>query len=202
MIKYLGICIYILFYSYLVYGAGCPENFLSAQPKEKRTQYTFCYEDNNGVYALHQLEIYRIDLEYFEKNNTAFNPAPSATLKFVGSNILPINGTTAKPLYQDINKDDKPEFVFRVRFERGASLIGARFENNQFQFVQFFPTQETTGSSNHFLIHSDKYPVNIENGLIKVVVENIYMDQITAQNAEYSLRQNNLFYLSRLSPFK
>lgn len=202
MIKIFYIILSLFCFSIQAVAAGCPENFLGAQPTSKRAQFTFCHEDEKGIYTLHQSETYRIDLEYYEKNNTAYNPAPSAVLKFVGSKVLPINGSAPKPLYQDINKDDKPEFIFRVSFERGASLIGARFENNQFQFVQFFPTQETTGSANHFLIHSEKYPINLENGLIKVVVENIYMDQITAQNADYSLRQNNVFYLSRLSPLK
>ncbi|MBY0385031.1 hypothetical protein K2X05_07720 [bacterium] len=201
MKKIFFLYLFIGLFTFKVFASSCPEKFLSAQPKAKQSQFSFCQEDEKGVYVLRQLETYRIDLEYYEKNNTAFNPSPGATLKFVGSKILPINGA-AKPLYQDINKDDKPEFVFRVSFERGASLIGARFENNQFQFVQFFPTQETSWATNHFLIHSDRYPINIENGLIKVVVENIYMDQVTSQDAEYSLRQNNIFYLSRLTPRK
>lgn len=197
-VGYIFVGLSLVFVSRAFAADVCPKSFLDSQPKEQRARFLICHEEKSGVYTLHQIDDYRIDLEYFEKNGESFAVAPNARLKSVGSGVLPINDAQTKFLYQDINNDSKPEFVFRVRFERGASLIGARYENKQFHLIGFFPTQETAGVPNNFLIHSENTDIQIKDGKIFVTLDNTDDGQTSSRKGTYQLRKGGVYYLAEI----
>lgn len=187
--------------------AACPEEFLKIFSEQERGKFILCHEaaDKTAVIALHRLDEYRIDLELYGKTDDNYQALILDVFKNVGDSLLEVtnNNHKSQSLLKDINNDLKEDFVFRVKFPRGASLFAVRAENNQLKYVQFFPTQETDGEPNSFLIHSENFPLKLAaKNTIVVVAENSYLGTIQQQEATYSLRANGVFYLSNIQLMK
>ena len=64
--------------------------------------------------------------------------------------------------------------------------------------IGFFPTSETAGVPNKFLIHSENADIQIKEGKILVTLDNADEGQLSSRKGTYQLRKGGVYYLAEI----